>query len=118
MEIKVRTIGNCQILDLYGQLVLGAATMKLRTTVHEAAKTNHGRIVVNLGKVAYMDTPGLGELVGNYSHVKKLGRKLVLLNPQDKTMSLLIRTKLEAVFDIFHDEASAVSDSRPNAVPA
>ncbi len=118
MDITIRARGDCHILDLNGQLVLGSPTMKLRTTIHEVVKNFRARIVVNLKNVPHMDTPGLGELVGCYSHAKSLGSKLVLLNPPDNTMGLLVRTKLETVFDIYHDEASAVADARRNAVPA
>lgn len=117
MEIAIRTSGDCHILDLNGQLVLGSATMKLRAAVHEVVKNFQAKIVVNLRNVTYMDTPGLGELVGCYSHAKSLGSKLVLLHPRDRAMHLLNRTKLKSVFDIFHDEDLAVTDSKQNAVP-
>jgi anti-sigma B factor antagonist len=118
MDITVRTSGDCHILDLNGFLVLGSPTMELRKAVHETVNKNDGKILVNLQNVAYMDVPGLGELVGCYSHAKRQGRKLVLLHPQDRTIRLLIRTKLITVFDIFYDEALAVAGSVQNTVSA
>jgi len=118
MEITCRTSGDCLILDLKGQLVLGPATKKLRSTVREVGKRNQEKIVVNMRNITNIDSCGLGELVSCYSHVKSLGHNLVLLNPQERTIRLLLLTKLETVFDIFHNEALALADSRQKAVPA
>ena len=114
MEIKTRNNGDCTVLDLSGKLVLGPETMKLRNTVREAAEKNPRKIVLNLRKITYVDSCGLGELVSRYAHVRSQGGDLVLLDPPDRIMSLLILSKLESVFEIFKDEPSAVADSKQN----
>ncbi len=114
MKITTRASGNCTILELDGKLVLGPETMELRNAVREAAKNNSRKIVLNLRKVTYIDSCGLGELVSSYSHVRSQGGNLVLLDPPDRIMSLLILTKLETVFEIFKDEQSAIADSKQN----
>lgn len=113
MEITTRTNGNCAVLDLDGKLVLGPATMELRNAVREAVKDNPDRIVLNLRKVTYTDSCGIGELVSSYSHVRKQGGSLVLLDPPRRIMSLLLLTKLETVFEIFEDETKAITDFKP-----
>jgi anti-sigma B factor antagonist len=118
MEITSRSCGSCLILDLNGKLVLGPATQKLRNTVREEVKKNYERIVLNLRNVTSIDSCGLGELVSSYTHAQSFGQHLVLLNPQDKILRLLIIAKLEAVFDIFHGEAFAIAGSNRSAVPA
>jgi anti-sigma B factor antagonist len=118
MEITARTNSDFPVLDLNGRLYLGPATKILRDTVYEIIKQNPGKIVLNMRNVTHIDSCGLGELISCYSHAKSLGQNLVLLNPQDKTMRLLVLTKLETIFDIFYDEVSAVADSKQKAVPA
>jgi len=118
MEITIRTSDDCTVLVLNGRLFLGPATKILRDTVREVVKKNHGKIVLDMSKVTHIDSCGLGELVSCRTHVKNLGRDFVLLNPQEKTIRLLLLTKLETVFNIFHDEAQAVANSRQEAVPA
>ena len=114
MEITTRTNRGCAVLDLDGKLVLGPATMLLRHAVREAARDNPDRIVLNLNKVTYTDSCGIGELVSSYSHVKKQGGHLVLLDPPRRIMSLLLLTKLETVFEIFEDEEKAVAGFKPD----
>lgn len=118
MEITSRTSGDCLVLDLKGRLYLGTATKILRNTVREAVKKNQGKIVLDMSRVTHIDSCGLGELVCCHSHARSLGQDLVLLNPQERTMRLLLLTKLEVVFDIFRDEALAVANSGRQAVPA
>jgi anti-sigma B factor antagonist len=118
MEITARTNGNCPVLDLNGRLYLGPATKKLRNNFLEAIKKNPGKIVINMRNVTHVDSPGLGELVSCHEYAKSRGGNLVLLNPQEKQMHLLIVTKLRTVFDIFHDEGLAVADSNHNMAVA
>ena len=118
MEITIRNSGDCLVLDLKGELVLGPATEKLRNTIRDETKENPGRIVLNMQNVTYVDSCGVGELVRCRTHVKNHGHDMVLLNPQERTIKLLLLTKLETVFDIFHDEALAVAGSMLNRVPA
>jgi len=111
MEITTRTNGTCPILDLHGQLFLGPATRTLRNAFSKVFKKNPTKIVVNMQHVTHMDTSGLGELIECHSRARVLGHNLVLLNPREKMMHQLIVTKLETVFDIFHDETLAVNSS-------
>ena len=117
MHIKTRTNNGCSIIDLDGRLYLGPATKELRETFHEVAKKDSGKIIINMQNVTHIDTPGLGELVNCRNYARDCGEELVLLNPQDKLINLLVMTKLITVFDIFHDEALAVGDSESARVP-
>ena len=117
MHIKTRTNNGCSIIDLDGRLYLGPATKELRETFHEVAKKDSGKIIINMQNVTHIDTPGLGELVNCRNYARDCGEELVLLNPQDKLINLLVMTKLITVFDIFRDEALAVGDSESARVP-
>ncbi len=114
MEINIQTCGDCTVLDLSGELVLGQATIQLRSAVRETAATHPRKIVVNLRRVTYLDSCGLGELISSYTHAKSLGGKLVLLDPPDRVMKLLLLSRLDTVFEIFRDQLSAIADPRQN----
>ena len=57
----------------------------------------------------YIDSSGLGELVGAYTTAKNQGAALKLLNLTSKVKDVLQLTKLYTVFDIYDDEASAIA---------
>ena len=57
-----------------------------------------------------MDSTGLGELVGYLQRFTEQGRRLALLQPHQRILNLLKLTKLDEVFPIYEDRASAVAE--------
>ncbi len=56
-------------------------------------------IVLDLTDVSYMDSSGLGALVGLYVSAKRAGKQLRLVNLSDRIMELLRVSKLISVFE-------------------
>lgn len=107
MEIKIRAVGKCKVLDCSGKLILGPATATLRRTIHEAALDGTSKIVLNLADVSQIDSSGIGEMISGYVHVTNLGGSMPLLNLNEKFHQLLIIAKLLAIFEVFDDEQKA-----------
>ena len=63
---------------------------------------------MNLAGVKYIDSSGIGELIANYTTVRRGGGQLKLLNLTDKVQDLLVITKLLTVFDVYDSEADAL----------
>ena len=63
MKVKIREIGNVRVVDLEGELKLGAGDTALRETVRGLVSQGHSRIVLNLRGVKWIDSSGVGELV-------------------------------------------------------
>ena len=117
MKITARASGNCTILELDGRLIMGSDTMELRHAVREAARNNPQRIILNLAKVTYADSCGIGELVSSYSHIKGLGGNLVLTDLPGRVRNLLVIAKLVPIFEICDSEQAAIADSQENVLP-
>ncbi|HJY92151.1 MAG TPA: STAS domain-containing protein [Candidatus Acidoferrum sp.] len=108
MTISTRQVGGITILDIGGRIVLGEESTSLRDVIRDLLKNGHKQILFNLGDVAYIDTTGLGSLVGAFTTVRKQGGDLKLLNLPEKFAGVMQITKLYKVFDIMNDEAAAV----------
>src|SRR4051794_17599664 len=107
LSITVRNVGDVTVLDLSGRITLGEATGELRDAVSaEVAKNT--RILLNLGGVSYIDSAGLGELVGCHTTVRNRGGELKMLNMQKRVRDLMQITRLLTVFESFDDEDLAV----------
>lgn len=104
----VRHSGDVAIVDLAGKITLGDGSGLVRNTIKEVLSAGHRDILINLSGVTYLDSAGLGELVGSYATVTNAGGSVKLLNPQGKVKDLLQITKLYAVFVTFEDEGTAV----------
>jgi len=107
-KATVHQAGNVAVIDLSGRVTLGEGCALVRSTVQEQLQQGHVKILLNLGEVTYMDSAGLGELVGSYASVTNKGGKIKLLNAQGKVAEVLNVTKLYTVFETFTDEATAL----------
>ncbi|HEY4381699.1 MAG TPA: STAS domain-containing protein [Acidobacteriaceae bacterium] len=109
MKVATRQVDGVTILDLSGRITLGEGSVTLRDTVHDVIAKGSKHILLNLENISYIDSSGIGELVSAFTSVKNAGGDLKLLNLTKKVNDLLQITKLYTVFDIWDNEASAVS---------
>ena len=108
MKARVRQVGQVAVVDIEGKITIGEGDMVLRDRVVELLDKGSHAIVLNLEKVTYMDSAGIGELVACYKRAKEKGGTVKLLNPSGKVLDLLTLTKLEEVFETYRQEQEAV----------
>ncbi len=109
LTTKVRRVGNVAIVDLSGKITLGESTGILRDELKSLMSQGSKNIVLNLKDVTYVDSAGLGELVGAYTTASNQGGSVKLLNLQGKMRDLMQITKLHTIFPAFDNEQAAVS---------
>ena len=110
VAITSRLVSGVVIVDLTGRLCF--LEVALRDQVNELLDEGHRGFVLNLAGVPYIDSFGLGQLVGIWTSVRSEGGELVLLRPTDHVQQLLKLTKLNTVFHISGEEAQAVRIAR------
>ena len=108
LTIKEREVSHVTILDMTGRIVLGQEIHDLRDTVRGLIKDGKKKIILNLAGVDYLDSSGVGQLVGSFTAVRNAGGELKLMNLTQKVHDVLHVTKLYTVFDIKDDEFTAV----------
>ena len=113
--VTIREVDGPVIADIVGKIALAEGTMLLRDTIHDFLKQGNNRIILNLADVDFIDSAGLGELVRSLASIRSHGGQLKLVSPSENVHKLLKITKLDRVFDIEQDEASALVSIRQNA---
>src|SRR5438045_68773 len=108
INVTSREVSHVTILDIRGRIILGEETGALRDTIRELLAEGKKKIILNLADVDYIDSTGVGELVGSFTTVRNAGGELKLLNLTQKVHDILNVTKLYTVFDIKDDEFTAV----------
>lgn len=108
MTISTREVSRVSIVDITGRITLGDETGQLRDTVRNLIAADKKKIILNLARVDYIDSSGVGELVSSYTAVRNAGGELKLLGLTKKVRDLLYITKLYTVFDIKDDEFTAI----------
>jgi anti-sigma B factor antagonist len=74
-------------------------------------------VLVNLAETTYVDSAGMGELVGAMAALEKTGGQLKLSDVPEKVMALLEVANLRRVLDIHGHEAAALASFAEKAAP-
>lgn len=114
MSFNVSEKYNCVIIEFKGNVMGGPDAVSLNEKLHELIEKDQTNIVVNLGKVKFMNSSGLGMLIGALTTMKKAGGDLRIANATDKIESLLIVTKLITVFKHYKTLDEAIASYQDN----
>jgi anti-sigma B factor antagonist len=109
LTITERRNGSVTVLDLSGNIRLGEGNIELHNILRFLVEKGERRVLLNLAQVIYIDSSGLGELVGGYTTLQKSGGELKLLHLTERVNELMVITKLLTVFEVFDSEAEAVA---------
>ncbi len=109
LTAKTREVGNVAIIDLNGRITMGENAGVLRNAITELLSSGNKNIVLDMANVGYVDSAGLGELVGAYTTAANQGGSVKLLHMQSKMKDLMTITKLHTIFPAFEDEKEAVA---------
>ena len=109
LKITIRETAKAAILDMHGRLTLGEALGDFRDSIREALAGEQKNILLNLAEVSYIDSSGLGQLIGSYATITSRGGQMKLLNLQKKVKDLMQITKLMTVFESYTDEGEALA---------
>ncbi len=118
MTTSTKQVGSVTVVDITGRIVLGEESASVRDVVADLLTSGHKQILLNLAGVEYIDSMGLGSLVGAFATAKKHEGELKLCNLPDKVADLMQMTKLYTVFDILSDEETGVKSFSTSAAAA
>jgi len=108
MNILHRRQGNIVILEIKGPISMGESKEKFSEVMEELFKEREVNVLLDFEAINYVDSTGIGELVGYLNKFTENKRHLKILRPQDRIRKLLQITKLDTIFEIFIDEQSAL----------
>jgi anti-sigma B factor antagonist len=109
LNISERQVGDVTVLDMDGKITIGEGSVALRTAIRRLLEESKKKILLNLARVGYIDSSGIGELVSSYTAIGKENGQLKLLNLTQKLQDLLTITKLLTVFDVYESEEEALA---------
>jgi anti-sigma B factor antagonist len=90
--------GGEPVLKLEGRLTLGEGSRELRGLISDVAAEGHKVLQLDLAKVSYVDSSGLGALVAGYNTLKAQGGSVRLLNVPPRVQALLEMSGLTGLF--------------------
>jgi anti-sigma B factor antagonist len=100
---------NFTILYVEGLIKLGESAEFFSSSLETVLKNESTNVIIDFTKIDYIDSTGIGELVGYLGKFTGQNRKMILVNPSDRIQKLLKLAKLDAVFRIYGTEEEAVA---------
>ncbi|BDU73625.1 STAS domain-containing protein [Mesoterricola silvestris] len=109
MKITKRDHEGITILYPEGKITLGDGDQELGEAVRTVLEAGSRRIILNLSKVSYLDSSGVGELVGCYTSIKNKGGELRICGMNSRIFNLITMTSLHSVFDVKETEEESLA---------
>lgn len=107
-HVQTRDAGDVTILEIRGRITLGEGASLLREAIRHTLNHN-SKVLIDLAGVTYIDSTGLGEMVGGWVSASNRGAEMKLLHIKSQVKDLLQVTKLLTVFECFDDEGVALA---------
>ena len=112
MSIKTKTeqSGKIAIIEIKGSLVGDGDTDKFRGAVADFIEQGNRCLVIDLDKVNYMNSSGIGAIIAAYTSYKKNSGVVKLAGLTNNIQSLLAVTKLIDIFEVYDTVGEAVDN--------
>lgn len=108
LKLETRVADGVTVVSGSGRIVFGEEASALRDTLKKLLTTTK-QVVLNLSGVSYIDSGGLGTLVGVYSSARAAGADIKLTGLGQRLRDVLSITKLATVFEVYDTEQQAIA---------
>ena len=101
MIVEKRHVDGYTLLVVEGVIKLGESAQFFAQTLDRALADDEGHVIIDFSRINYIDSTGIGELVGYLGRFGDQRRKLILVNPSERITRLLEVAKLAALFPTY-----------------
>jgi anti-sigma B factor antagonist len=108
LELAERRLGAVTVVELSGHLVADDGDSLFTNRITELVAVGQANVLVDLSRVTYIDSGGVGALVAKFLHAARRGGRLKILRPSERVRRVLAMTRLIEIFEVFEDEDAAV----------
>ena len=112
MKSSTTRQGNVTVISLEGNLMGGPDASTLNSTLHQLLGEGTRRVVLDLSGVQFINSSGLGLLIGGVNAMRSAGGSLKVAGASEKVRTLIKITKLEQIFELYSTVAEAVAASK------
>jgi anti-anti-sigma factor len=108
MLVEIEKRGDVCLLRLHGRFATGKDSGYLRGKTEEIKNSNCSKVLADFSEVEYLDSTGIGFLIGIYTSVTKApAGQFVLCNLNRRVREVLELTRLANVMPIYPSEDAA-----------
>lgn len=109
MEVRIEIIGGVMVARLSGELDIAVAD-KLRSSMEKELDNSPliKNIILNLDRVSYIDSSGLGVILGRYRRISKNGGRMFLVGASPHIRNVLELSGLLSIIQECPSESAAL----------
>jgi anti-sigma B factor antagonist len=108
MNYTINERYNCIVIEFSGNLMGGPDATKFNDELHDLIDQGRKEVVADLSDVKFMNSSGLGILIGGLTTMRNAGGDLRIAGADKRIESLLMVTKLITVFNHYRTVEEAV----------
>jgi anti-sigma B factor antagonist len=116
MNYTINERYNCILIEFNGDLMGGPDASKFNEDLHDLIEKDQKEVVADLSNVKFMNSSGLGILIGGLTTMRNAGGDLRIAGADKRIESLLMVTKLLTVFNSYRTVDEAVQSYEDNPI--
>jgi len=109
MQVRRSLEGGVAIIEVEGTIRLGESAQLFARELQAVLDQTTGGVVIDFARIDYVDSTGIGEMVGYLQKFSRANRRVALFRPHHRLEALLKLTRLETIFPIYWERADALS---------
>ncbi|MGD0037730.1 MAG: STAS domain-containing protein [Bacteroidota bacterium] len=109
MKFKTKETKGVTVVELEGNVMGGPDASALNDFLHKLITEKKNQVIVDLKAVSFINSSGLGMLIGGLTTMRHSGGELKLACASKKVENLLEMTKLLKVFDLHKNVNNAIA---------
>jgi anti-sigma B factor antagonist len=112
MIVEKRQVDGFTLLYVEGVIKLGESAQFFAQTLDRALSDDLGHVIIDFSKINFIDSTGIGELVGYLGRFRGFNRELILVNPTERIRRLLRVAGLDTLFSTYPSVEAAMAAER------
>lgn len=108
MKFNSRKVDDVYVFDLSGSLEGGPDSFKIRDAVKEVIDKGGRKFLLNLDKVNFVNSTGVGIITAVYTSIANADGKMKISNANEKISRVMMVTRLLDVFESYYHEQDAI----------
>ncbi|HZQ25468.1 MAG TPA: STAS domain-containing protein [Terriglobales bacterium] len=108
LKLETRVSDGVTVVSCHGRIAFGEEATSLREALKSVLSSTKN-VVLDLSQVTYIDSGGLGTLVGVYSSARGAGADIKLCGLSARLRDTLQVTKLVTVFEVYDNQQQAIA---------
>ena len=109
MIVDKRKVEGMTLIRVEGIVKLGESAEFLAENLRRALTQDDSHVMLDVAKINYIDSTGIGELVGYLTRFRNQDRKLILISPSPRIEKLLAVAQIGDLFPTYDSVEAAIA---------